>query len=203
MATDDAFSRWWVSRKGRPPLLEEAEEFATARALFEELVPPRLPVPAPEEEKTYRDGYRDCAEEILTNLPPMFNHVWLQWAEQFMPQWSRDQESEPVELLDRNEQVRPSFRVLRNEDNDAFIVSRMRAGSKVAVLEDVDQEICRIQTEAGSNTIMRKDYRAAEAFAAMLTALPDLIYVQHSLERYLGGRPPLSRPALPETPDDA
>lgn len=201
--TDQVFYRWWVSRKGRPPLPEETEEFELARELWEEMVGHRLAPAEQPDEKTYADGYRECSEQILAKWPRLFAVVWSGWAQQLMPDWWPP-EPGSMDTEDGNRKVRPHFRALRSDDERTFEVALMRPGSTIARLEDVDHVVCRISTVRGSDSTMRADYQAAEAFATMLTDLPNLIYVQHHIEAFLGRRPPLTPMASlpPETTDD-
>jgi hypothetical protein len=202
----DRFYRWWVSHKGRPPLPEENEEFEAARSMWEDLwgaagIDPEIPAVIEDDPKTYADGFRDCAAQILALFPPVVSAVWEEWAEGQMPWWSLERSMLP-QPVDANEQTTVSFRALRSESEFEYLVALMRPGSKIACLDDVEHVVCEVKTDRLSEGQMRRDYRAAEAFAALLTSLPHMISLRQHLERVLGMRMPEPAAALTEETDD-
>lgn len=79
------------------------------------------------------------------------------------------------------------FRALRNDPEDAFLVARMKPGQMIAKLDAVQHVVCSVETEPGEDRKMRVDYRAAEAFAALLTALPALVTMAREMDQVVGG----------------
>jgi len=185
MTDDDHFARWWASNKGRAPTPEDREEYETAKAMWNELwsvnghFSTEVAVPeAPE--KTYNDGLRDCAYMVLQKVSPFFWEVWDKW------------------LRTQVTREKLYFRALRSKSEHEFLVAKMKTDG-IATLDNVDWTICEVRTNRRSEDVMRHDYRAAEAFATLLTALPSLIELREDLERILGVRRSLE-PVAPFCP---
>jgi len=191
MADDDAFARWWVSRRGRPPTPDEAEEFRQAREIWDEIWQGRdLPASreqAEDDAAEYQRGWRDCAAFVLQNVSPLPEVVFRDWAHGHL-----------------GDDLQPVIRALRNEDDTAFLVARLEDDAPFASLDAVHHRICAIATTPDEDETMRADYQSAEAFAALLSALPRWVALLSQLRRF-GGVPLQSRDlgarALTE-PDD-
>jgi hypothetical protein len=129
-------------------------------------------------------------------FPEILTAVWSDWFD--APEWISEPGMVPVGASRRLQ-----YRALRSETEHEFLVARMRPGSTIATLEDVEQTICEIKTDRGFEPQMRRDYQAAEAFAVFLTVLPDLIRMRDCLDGIIQPEGDMSAmPGVVEVGDD-
>lgn len=189
MVSEDEYERyrlWWVGQKGRPPLPDESVEFERGRAIWAEVwsAVPALTADR-EQPKTYQDGVVDCASWTLARLPGLLSAIWLEWAQDLMPDDGPNEDSS----------VR--FRALRSQTQNEYLVAMMRKGVRIASLDNVESVICQLKTNRANDAQMRQDYRAAEALAALLNVIPELARLRTALEGIVG----LEHPQALDLPD--
>jgi len=147
-------------------------------------------------------GYYICSAHTRQHLfPDMVLNVWEEWAQEvckphldmapYVGQKALPEGPIGPEDIDKlgTPAINPVlFRALRNEPETAFLVARMKPQAMLAKLEDVQHVVCTVETEPGHDHTMRADYRAAEAFAAMLTSMPALVTMGEELDAVVNGK---------------